>query len=201
MNFAKFYCSTSALSQQSWWVTGFADAEGMFVITITKTKTRGNKSGWTVRPSFSIGLHVRDRALLDSIQAFFGVGNIRSNKATNSFMYSVYSIKELEVIINHFDKYPLITQKWADYQLFKQVVLLMKNKEHLTTEGISRIICIRASMNKGLSDGLKAALPGSIQVRRPNVEDPVIKDPNWVAGFARVSRVSSLVLPNLNESL
>jgi len=39
-------------------------------------------------------------------------------------------------------------------------------------------------MNKGLSDGLKAAFPGSIQVRRPNVEDPVIKDPNWVAGFA-----------------
>jgi hypothetical protein len=33
----------------------------------------------------------------------------------------------------------------------------MKNKEHLTTEGIKKIVSIRASMDKGLSDGLKAA--------------------------------------------
>jgi hypothetical protein len=68
-------------------------------------------------------LHARDRALLSSIQAFYGVGNIISNKATNYVMYSVCSIKELEVILNHFDSYPLITQKLADYKLFKQVVL------------------------------------------------------------------------------
>lgn len=79
--------------------------EGIFVIVLLS----GLKTGWAVKPSFSIGLHARDRALLSSIQAFYGVGNIISNKATNSVMYSVCSIKELEVILNHFDSYPLIT--------------------------------------------------------------------------------------------
>ena len=40
-----------------------------------------------------------------------------------------------EVIIPHFDKYPLVTQKLADYILFKEIVSLMKNKEHLTLDG------------------------------------------------------------------
>ena len=33
--------------------------------------------------------------------------------------YRVSSIKELQVIIQHFDNFPLITQKWSDFQLFK----------------------------------------------------------------------------------
>lgn len=32
----------------------------------------------------------------------------------------------------YFDKYPLISQKWVDYILFKDAILLIKNKEHLT---------------------------------------------------------------------
>lgn len=90
----------------------------------------------------------------------------------------------MEVILNHFDSYPLITQKLADYILFKQVVLLMKSKEHLTTEGLNKIVSLRAALKKGLSDDLKAAFPSVIPNTRPIVEDPVIKDPNWVAGFA-----------------
>jgi hypothetical protein len=38
--------------------------------------------------------------------------------------FIVSSIKELEVIINHFDKYPLLTQKQADYLLFKSAFAL-----------------------------------------------------------------------------
>jgi hypothetical protein len=41
-------------------------------------------------------------------------------------------MKDLLVLIAHFDKYPLITQKRADYELFKMVILLMSQKEHLS---------------------------------------------------------------------
>lgn len=41
----------------------------------------------------------------------------------------------MKVIIPHFDKYPLATQKLADYMLFKEIVSLMKIKEHLTLDG------------------------------------------------------------------
>lgn len=51
-------------------------------------------------------------------------------------IYAVKSLKDLHnVIIPHFTKYPLLTQKRADFELFKLVVELMMNKEHLTQKG------------------------------------------------------------------
>ena len=40
------------------------------------------------------------------------------------------------MIIDHFDKYPLITQKRADFILFKSIVEMLNRKEHLTEEGL-----------------------------------------------------------------
>jgi len=42
-----------------------------------------------------------------------------------------------------------------DFELFKQALDLVKNKEHLTLEGFKKIISIRASMNVGLPYELK----------------------------------------------
>jgi hypothetical protein len=46
-------------------------------------------------------------------------------------MYRIESLEGLVVIINHFDKYPLITKKLADYTLFKLAYNLIKDKNHL----------------------------------------------------------------------
>lgn len=63
----------------------------------------------------------------------------------------------------------------------------MKNKEHLTLQGIKEIVDIKASglrpLNLGLSSTLKEAFPYSIPVTRPIVKDKNIPDPYWVAGF------------------
>jgi hypothetical protein len=94
------------------------------------------------------------------------------------------SSKDLNVIIEHFDKFPLRTKKRADYELFKQVVELRDSKEHLTPAGFQKIVNLKASMNKGLPDTLSASFPNTIPVPRPLVVDQQIKDPNWLAGFA-----------------
>nr|UYR51097.1 hypothetical protein [Morchella crassipes] len=84
----------------------------------------------------------------------------------------------------HFEKYPLLTQKGADLELFKQIVEKMNRKEHLTTEGVQEIVNLKASMNFGeLSDNLLSAFPNTVAVSRPIVKDPVIYDPEWVSGF------------------
>jgi hypothetical protein len=54
----------------------------------------------------------------------------------------------------------------------------MNRKEHLTSEGLIRIIAIRASMNNGLSPELKAAFPNIIPAPRPLIESTEIKDSN-----------------------
>lgn len=78
----------------------------------------------------------------------------------------------MKVVIPHFDKYPLITQKLGDYLLFRAVIELMKGKEHLTMEGLHKIASIKASLNNGLTDELKAAFPVLNPVARSLVEIP-----------------------------
>ena len=102
--------------------------------------------------------------------------------------YKVTSIKDLVSVIKHFDKYPLITFKLADYWLFKQVVGMIQRKEHLTHEGLEKIVALKANINQGLSNELKTSFPHIIPAKRPLVTLPALEakkifDPNWLAGF------------------
>lgn len=176
---------TNSLSNlHPYWVTGFSDAESSFVVRIAKDNTR--KFGVRILPIFTIELHIRDIEVLYSIKEFFKVGSVklrvRDGKSTG--IYTVQSIKDLvTVIIPHFTKYPLLTQKQADFILFSSVVSLINNKLHLTEEGISKIISIRASMNKGLTVKLKELFPNVVGVVRPVISNQVIKSTQWLAGF------------------
>jgi len=95
-----------------------------------------------------------------------GVGNIHKH-GENSIQYRVESIEELQVIINHFDKYQLKTIKLVDYLLFKKAFDMIKSQYHLTEKGLLRIIEVKASMNLGLPDNLKQNFPNVIPVNKP----------------------------------
>lgn len=121
---------------------------------------------------------------MEAIQNYFsGIGSIFYEEKRNSVKYRVASFKELGVIIKHLDKYPLITQKQADYLLFKQAWELISQKVHLITEGLKQIVNIRAAMNLGLTDTLKSEFPTYIPVVRPLIQNKKILDPNWLVGF------------------
>jgi hypothetical protein len=73
----------------------------------------------------------------------------------------------------------LITQKYADYYLFKMAVNLIKNKDHLTTEGLEKVVAIRKSLNLGLSSELEKAFPKlTVEIPRESKFDQTIQDPN-----------------------
>jgi hypothetical protein len=108
---------------------------------------------------------------LNKIKSFFGVGIIKINNSRKSVSYRVQSYKDLNnVIIPHFEKYPLISQKQADFLFFKSVIELMNNKDHLTTEGFNKILAIKASMNLGLSKLLMESFPDIKPISRPVLE-------------------------------
>ena len=215
-----------------YYVTGFTDAEGCFLINIVRRSDL--KLGYNVNlgapPSFKIKLHLKDKLrghkkikdflrpcfstvrcgskLLEKIRNFFDkialaatygcsaasrsrlgnpagrVGNITVRK-NGSVEYVVSSIKDLEIVINHFDNYPLITHKWSDFQLFKWTFELIKQKQHLVKEGLYKILSLKASLNKGLSDELNTAFPDIVPFARPKVITPKLKDknPHWISGF------------------
>jgi hypothetical protein len=167
-------------------ITGFVDGEGCFYIKIVKNST--SRTGYLVQLTFGLILHAKDLDLLKIIQAEFkGVGHIWEGKASLDkgarVQYQISSIKDIKILINHLDKYPLLTQKWSDYQLFKQAFELIERKEHLTQQGLEKLVSIKASMNNGLADELKAAFPEIIPVKTPQVKDKVILNPNLISGF------------------
>jgi len=62
--------------------------------------------------------------------------------------------------------------------------MMMKRGEHLTVEGLQKIINLRASINKGLSPLLKEAFPNSVAISRPPLPlEEMELNPQWVAGF------------------
>jgi hypothetical protein len=106
---------------------------------------------------FGIKLHKKDRYLLELIREFFmGIGSISSH-GKDAVQFRVSSVKDLQVIVDHFNNFPLITQKWSDFQLFKAAFELVKSKRHLTPEGLIDIVSVKATMNLGLSKELQVA--------------------------------------------
>ena len=184
----KRYYSTSLIKNENknvqfhpWFITGFVDGEGCFSIKITSNNQLN--TGWRVRLSFYIGIHLKDLPVLVNIHNYLGVGRIYNNQNRESTQLEVQSIKEIAVIIQHFDKYPLLTQKFADYLIFKEVYCLIKNNEHLTVEGLNKIAGLKEQQNWGLPSKLESLLPNRIMVKRPEVKNQTIKDPNWLIGF------------------
>lgn len=102
----------------------------------------------------------------------------------------------MNVIIPHFKSYPLLTQKNLDFNLWSKVVDIVVRKEHLTPEGLAKIIYLKTFINKGLSEKVKnkyislkidaptlAQLPTIIP---ENFTASAIPDPNWLVGFTAV---------------
>jgi hypothetical protein len=149
------------------------------------TKNKNSRLGFSVRLFFTIGLHFRDLDLLLKIKEYLGCGYIVKNNNLNEVSFRVTSLEDLtNIIIPQFSNYPLLTKKAADFKLFIQVIELMKNKAHLTTEGWLRpqeIINIKSSMNLGLSEELKKLK--TVPVQRPTIKTKYIPDPNWISGF------------------
>ncbi|PQE31504.1 LAGLIDADG (mitochondrion) protein [Rutstroemia sp. NJR-2017a WRK4] len=119
-----------------------------------------------VQYGFTIGLHKKDIAILENIQLTLGVGKI-------------FTMGERWCTISNI----LYKKKQLDFKLFKLALTCIKNKEHLTSEGLKKLIAIKASMNKGLTGELKALFPDITPMTKPEPETGLIIDPHWSVGF------------------
>jgi len=187
----QFYSNISSLDNskltlEPLFISGFTDAEGCFLVIIRKSPK--SLLGWQIEVNFTINLHVRDLELLNLIKAYFEAGWM--GKERNG--YCDFTIGSLDQIITkvipHFDKYPLKTNKYSDYLLFKKVALMMQSKEHLTAAGLQEIVNIIASLNRGLTPlrvpSGPESFPNTVGLARPLLPPLTVKlDPQWVAGF------------------
>lgn len=128
-------------------------------------------------------MQASDKDLLLKLKDYFGVGGIY-NHSKDMYRYKVSSIKDmLNTIIPHFDKFPLVTQKRADFEIFKQIVIIL-SKGPLHPDNLQEVINLKAVLNKGLSPTLKLAFPETVPFNRPEIAFKGIPDPFWVCGFS-----------------
>jgi len=149
-------------------------------------KNLNYKLGWNVTSRFRLELHIRDLELLYSIQSFFkGIGQIGIISTRKLAYFEVTKLNDLvNMIIPHFEQYPLQSAKSIDFQIWKKCVVLIKNKEHLTEEGLHKIIHLKSAINLGLSETLKAAFPHvNIMTRPVYIVPSAPLNPYWVSGF------------------
>lgn len=108
-------------------------------------------------PDYIVGLTDRedDLFLLRKVQKTLKCGAVyfQKEKRVNHsacYRYEVNTLKNLkEVIIPFFDKYPLLGRKNKSFLvLFKEIVNLVSNNKHKTSEGINKIIKLKGTMNK-----------------------------------------------------
>src|ERR1700734_3516466 len=114
---------------------------------------------------------------------------------------AVAASQRQEVIISHFDKYPLITHKLSDYLIFKQCFEIVKQGENLTERGLLEIISLKSNLNLGLPDKLKNAFPNIMAKDRPEYFFTGIPDPFWVSGFISGDGSFQIVLRNSNNQV
>src|SRR5690606_12274661 len=100
-------------------ISGFSDADVSFQVLLRRGLKY--KLGWSTIGKFRIELHNKDLELLKSIQLFFnGFGQLGEISTRELAYFEVTKLEDLiNIIIPHFEKYPLQSAKSLDYLLWK----------------------------------------------------------------------------------
>jgi len=135
-------------------IAGFVEGEGCFSINYCTSGPLGNKSKH-LRPMFSLGLNVRDKPLLEKIQKTIGCGRIyldtgnrkRYDKTHDCYSYRIYRYPELKnILIPFFEKYQFHGSKKIAFEIFKEIMMMVSMKAHLTKDGEQRLLELKTRL-------------------------------------------------------
>lgn len=147
------------------WIRGFTDAEGCFNVHVTRNVT--TKLGSQVKLRYILSQKNMNDQLFEIIDQIFKGGRIY----TDSIVFSRQDVI-FNTIIPFFQENPLLTNKEKDFQLWVKCANLIKNKEHLTPEGLEKINAIKKVINIKPDVGSVNLLPLSLSYKE-----------GWVLGF------------------
>ncbi|HLE29913.1 MAG TPA: LAGLIDADG family homing endonuclease [Anaerolineales bacterium] len=141
----------------NYFIAGFVAGEGSFFVTTSTTTT------WPqVTCAFSIKIRADDREMLEIIRRALKFSGAIHYLPSRRYQYSWNSIKRhdavmliirdhdelMSYVIPFFDRYLLHSQKRRNYEIWKQVVQMMDRGEHLTGEGLQKILELKSQMNR-----------------------------------------------------
>lgn len=148
------------------WLAGFIDADGSFSIQLTKKET----GALLLAPTASLNNKKRkitcrlrlEQRMVDPVsnQSYFNVlteiANFlncnlltRKQSSTGNEYYTLCasSRNSLQIILDYFERFPLYSSKFLDYNDWAKAAGLMLVGQHYTEEGIIEINNLKSNMN------------------------------------------------------
>ena len=136
----------SAEQYLSAYISGYADGEGCFTVSISPRATL--RVGWEVRPSFSVSQNGDRAQVLILLKDYFGCGSIRPDRSDRTLKWETRRLDDIVGrVIPHFERYPLLSQKREDFEIFVTVCRMMVRGAHRSRAGLSEIVRLAHSMN------------------------------------------------------
>ena len=128
------------------YISGYVDGEGCFNVSFCRCATL--RTGWDVRPSFSVSQNDDRREVLELMLNYFDCGTLRPDRSDNTIKFEVRAIANLVGnVIPHFEAYPLISAKRRDFDGFAAVCRLIAAGSHLSLPGLREIVDVATMMN------------------------------------------------------
>ncbi len=129
-----------------YYLAGFTDGEGSFNVSFRKRKDY--QMPWKISLCFNVSQ--RDKVILSLFKRHLKCGTLRNRD--DGVWY--YEVNNFNAIINHvipfFKKFGFLSaKKKRDFAKFKKLADILLKKEHLTEEGLIKILNIRKEMNDG----------------------------------------------------
>ena len=152
MNILESLLDTSEFDSNCW-LTGFTDSDGYFGIKYveakTKTELMKRSRSEHITLKFRLDQRAFDKPTSSSMLPFMEklalylqcpVKSYSSNKTnTEVLSLTVSAIDKLKPLINYFNKYPLIGEKFNNFKNWNIAYEMLIKKEHLTAEGKIKI--------------------------------------------------------------
>nr|AYE93235.1 LAGLIDADG homing endonuclease [Termitomyces sp.]AYE93257.1 LAGLIDADG homing endonuclease [Termitomyces sp.] len=128
------------------YISGLTQTDGSFFCSMILSSK--HRFGIQFRPKYTITADLDSKYVLDSINSFFNCGKVTINNRNHTAEFEVVKLDELnQIIIPHFNNYPVFCAKLHAFNLFKEIVNALVNKEKRTIEGRRELLKLALSMN------------------------------------------------------
>ena len=129
------------------YLAGFTDGEGSFNVSFRKRTDY--KIPWKITLSFNVSQ--KDPVILSLFKKHLECGSLRERKNDGVWYYEVTNFHAIQTnVIPFFKRFKFLSaKKKRDFSKFQQIAQLIETNEHLTIQGIKKILKIRKEMNDG----------------------------------------------------
>jgi hypothetical protein len=127
------------------YVAGFVDGEGSFNVPIRRERDRT----MPLRVGLSFNVSQIGRQLPDLLQEVFGCGTVRERQDGVVYFEVTKPSDLLSRVIPFFERFPLRGSKASDLAVFIAITELVQSGDHLSPDGLRRIVALRSPMNRG----------------------------------------------------